>query len=54
MNLTERIYRELKQRLENGVYPPGSRFPSESILADEFGVNKMTMNKVVSLLAEQQ
>ena len=54
MGVTERIYQELKHRLENGVYPPGSRFPSESILADEFGVNKMTMNKVVSLLAEQQ
>ncbi|MBQ9337531.1 MAG: substrate-binding domain-containing protein [Lentisphaeria bacterium] len=54
MGVTERIFRELKQRLENGVYPPGSRFPSESGLADEFGVNKMTMNKIVSLLAEQQ
>ena len=54
MNITERIYLELKQRLENGVYPPGSRFPSETTLADEFSVNKMTMNKIVSMLAEKQ
>jgi len=54
MGVTEHICNELKQRLENGVYPPGSRFPSESVLADEFGVNKMTMNKIVSLLAEQR
>ena len=50
MGITERIYHELKRRLENGVYLSGSRFPSETSLADEFSVNKMTMNKVVSLL----
>ena len=54
MSIAERIYRELKQRLENGIYPPGSRFPSETALADEFSVNKMTMNKIVSMLAEKQ
>ena len=51
MNIAEKIYRELKRRLEDGAYPAGSRFPSEGLLAEEFGVNKMTMNKVVSLLA---
>ncbi len=53
MSITEKICQELKKRLEQGVYPAGSRFPSESTLADEFSVNKMTMNKVVSLLADQ-
>ena len=53
MTVTEKICRELKRRLEEGIYPDGSRFPSESALADEFSVNKMTMNKVVSLLADQ-
>ena len=54
MGITERIYHELKRRLENGVYLSGSRFPSETSLADEFSVNKMTMNKVVSLLVGQK
>ena len=54
MNTTEKIYCKLRTRLENGVYPPGSRFPSESMLANEFSVNKMTMNKVVSLLVERK
>lgn len=54
MGRAEEIYRELRRRLENGVYAPGARFPSESTLADEFSVNKMTMNKVVSMLAEQR
>ena len=50
MSVSEKIYNELKKRLETGVYPSGSRFPSEALLADEFGVNKMTMNKIVSAL----
>ncbi len=54
MGRAEEIYIELRRRLENGVYAPGGRFPSESMLADEFSVNKMTMNKVVSMLAEQR
>lgn len=54
MNTTEKICNELRSRLEQGVYAPGSRFPSESMLADEFAVNKMTMNKVVSLLVERK
>ena len=53
MNTTEKIFQELKKRLEEGFYPSGSRFPSESSLADEFSVNKMTMNKVVSMLARE-
>ena len=53
MNITDHIYKELKKRLERGVYLSGSRFPSEAVLADEFGVNKMTMNKIVSLLARE-
>lgn len=51
MGITEKIYNILKQRLEEGCYKPGSKFPSESMLADEFAVNKMTMNKIVSRLA---
>ena len=51
MGISDRIYRELKRRLESGIYPAGSRFPSEAFLADEFNVNKMTMNKIVTVLA---
>ena len=54
MNKTRKIYNELKKRLESGFYPANSRFPSENLLADEFQVNKMTINKIVSLLVEQQ
>lgn len=50
MNKFDSIYLKLKSQLDEGIYPAGSRFPSESTLADEFSVNKMTMNKVVSML----
>lgn len=54
MNKTDKIFTELKKRLEDGIYPENSKFPSESLLADEFNVNKMTINKIVSMLAEQK
>ena len=53
MPSTEEIYRILKERLEDCRYPPESKFPSEYVLADEFGVSKVTVNKIVSRLVEQ-
>lgn len=50
MKKTEQIYRDLKKLLDENFYPANSRFPSESSLADQYNVNKMTMNKVVSML----
>ena len=36
----------LKNELQKGTYPVGSRFPSEYELADMFSINKKTANKV--------
>jgi len=41
---------ELRSRIERGDYPPGSLLPSESRLADELGVSRVTVNKAVTLL----
>lgn len=51
MNRTETIYEELIRRLDAGKYPPGSKFPSESALSEEFAVSKLTINKIVSMIA---
>ena len=51
MNRTWMIYEELVKRLDSGVYPPESKFPAESLLAEEFGVSKLTINKIVSMIA---
>lgn len=50
MSKNEDILQVLRQRLDSGIYPDGSKFPSEYTLADEFAVSKVTINKVVSLL----
>ena len=52
MNATEKILTELRSLLEEGAFAPGSRFPSEADLADNYGVSKLTMNKIVSVLAD--
>lgn len=47
------IYETLKKRLLQGVYAPGSRFPSEDTLLEEFSVCKVTINKIVTRLAAE-
>jgi len=51
MNRTQIVYNELVKRLDCGEYPPGSKFPSESALAEEFQVSKLTINKIVAMIA---
>ena len=51
MNRTRMIYNELLKRLDAGDYPPESKFPPESQLAEEFQVSKLTINKIVSMIA---
>ncbi|GII25349.1 GntR family transcriptional regulator [Planosporangium mesophilum] len=41
---------ELRLRIENGTYPPGSLLPSEPRLAEELGVSRVTVNKAITLL----
>jgi GntR family transcriptional regulator len=41
---------ELRARIENGTYPPGSLLPSEPRLAEELGVSRVTINKAITLL----
>jgi DNA-binding LacI/PurR family transcriptional regulator len=53
MNRSEAILADLRSRLERGVYLFGEKFPSESQLSDEFSVSKVTMNKIISMLAVQ-
>ncbi len=48
------IEEELKQRVRTGFYPPGVRLPSEAEMAEELGVNKITVNKAVNRLIAQQ
>ena len=50
MTKAETIYSELKERITQGIYPIGSRFPSELVLAQEYGINRKTANLAVAML----
>ena len=47
------LIRVLREELAGGLYPEGSRFPSEYDLAERFGVHKSTANKAVSILTAE-
>ncbi len=50
---SETMASQLRSELKGGLYPVGSRFPSEYELAERFQVNKTTANKVVGLLVAE-
>lgn len=41
----------LRERIRDGVYPPGQRIPSENELSGEFGVSRATVRTVLAKLA---
>ncbi|SMF41858.1 GntR family transcriptional regulator, histidine utilization repressor [Tistlia consotensis] len=49
----ERILRDLKDRIVSGAWPPGFQLPFELKLAEDYGVSRMTMNKVLSQLTRE-
>ncbi|MBO4630445.1 MAG: GntR family transcriptional regulator, partial [Lentisphaeria bacterium] len=53
MKQSDNIYQQLLGELEKGMYPVGTRFPSEFDLADRFNVSKDTINRAVSRLVER-
>ena len=50
-SIAEQVEELLRGRIRDGTYAPGSRMPSESELADEFGVSRATVRTVLAKLA---
>lgn len=48
----ERILRDIEGRIVSGAWPPGHRIPFEVDLAAQYGVSRMTANKVLTQLAK--
>ena len=49
----KRIEDEIKSRILSGVYPPGSRLPTERALVEEFDTSRLTVAKsLASLIAD--
>jgi GntR family transcriptional regulator len=47
-----RIHEDLRARINNGQWPPGSPLPSQHELAAQFGVSIMTLRQALQLLAD--
>jgi GntR family transcriptional regulator len=45
--LYHRVYWVLRQRIDEGEYPPGGQLPTEDVLAEEFGVSRATVRQAV-------
>jgi GntR family transcriptional regulator len=43
----------LQARIEQGIYPPGSKLPSESSLVQESGLARQTVRHAVAQLRER-
>jgi GntR family transcriptional regulator len=46
------IANQLQDRINDGEWPPGKRMPTESALAAEFGVNRLTVRQALAQLRQ--
>jgi GntR family transcriptional regulator, histidine utilization repressor len=49
----DRIVAELRERITRGDWPPGFQLPFETMLAEQFSVSRMTMNKALAQLTRE-
>jgi len=48
----QRIAEVLAAEISAGTYPPGSRMPTETALAERFGVNRHTLRQAMGALSD--
>lgn len=53
VKLYEKIYNELKQRIESGEFSGGKLLPTEKSLQEEFGVSRITVKQAYAKLSEE-
>jgi DNA-binding LacI/PurR family transcriptional regulator len=49
----DKFTRLLEKEIKDGVYPPGSKFPSDRTLAKRFEISSLTVNKAIGILVSQ-
>lgn len=47
------LYRQLRQDISEGVYPPGSKLPSKRQLAEELNISLITVEHAMELLTDE-
>ena len=53
ISLVEQVLIKLREDIINEVYPPGTNLPSETELADGFGVSRLTMRSALQRLSAE-
>lgn len=51
ISATEAIVESLKNRIQEGEFSPGDRFPSEQILLQEYNVSRLTLREALAKLS---
>ncbi len=51
--LYRRIYEDLRDEIAEGVYPVGTRIPSETELVNRYGVSRLTVRRAISDLSAE-
>lgn len=51
-SLNQRIRRDIERKILSGAWPPGHRIPFEHELTAKYGCSRMTVNRVLTVLAE--
>ena len=47
------IHDEIKHQIETGLFEVGQRLPSECVMAEQFGMSRMTLRQAVTSLVEE-
>ena len=51
------IYLQLREvvraKIEDGEYPPGTAIPSENVLAETYGINRLTVRNAIDALVKE-
>ena len=50
--LYQTVYSTLQERIRTGKIQPGERLPAEKVLAEEFEVSRITVQKAMSMLVQ--
>jgi GntR family histidine utilization transcriptional repressor len=51
--LHDRILTDVRDKITGGLWRPGARIPFETDMAEEYGVSRMTVNKVLTQLTRE-
>jgi GntR family transcriptional regulator len=54
INTHQMIFNEIRMQIEMGVYIPGEKLPAELVLAEQFGVSRMTLRQALGRLSDER